>query len=202
MVLKSLIENLQIFSLQNLGVKRFHFDFEDNLDDFGLKDSEFPIVFVVPSFTENISNTSGYYGQSITLDIYVLDRLKEDRTNVLTVMNETNNIINDIIIFFKNNKQLSLDEDAFLTEPINNMFINYTAGYRASVSFIVDSQSDCFTSSSGGGRYRVSLFNSLEELVDQFQVISDTDYTIEDIQIEIYIEEDYKDSINIIYPKK
>ena len=62
-----------------------------------LEDDDYHMCSVIYS---GLSDSSK---QEITLNIKVLDRIKKDRTNILTIMSETNNVINDIVIFFKNN---------------------------------------------------------------------------------------------------
>lgn len=142
--LRNTIEKLRNYITTNYSGKyRYFFEFEDQLDPLSTKHDIFPIIFVSPDTSFNITNDTGYFGTEMTFNIKVLDRINTDRTNIFTIMEETSNIINDIIIFFKNNG-LSLTDDFQLIEPINNATTDNLAGYNLNVTFLIDSKAKCY----------------------------------------------------------
>lgn len=198
MVLNTLIKELQSFAINNLNVKRFHFDFKEQLNNFSSKEDTFPLCFIAPELNVNVSNNNGYYGQQMNLSIFILDRINKDRTNILTILNETNNILNDLIIWFKTNKNITITADSFVSFPINNHTTDLTAGYELSVSFLVNSISDCFNphSKESGDICEdstVNVYNSINTLLETLLISPGTtvNYYNDDATITVNVKDQY-----------
>lgn len=142
MTLDILIKSLQAFLQNHKTVKRFRFDFEDQIDIFAELNSDYPLVFASPITSYSISNNSGYFGTQYSIKLTILDRMNEDRSNVFTILNESNNIINDIIIWFKNSG-ITITDDQYIIDDINDEYSHRLTGKSLIINFLVDAQTDC-----------------------------------------------------------
>ena len=66
-------------------------EFREQMPNFSTKDEKYPIVFVVPA-----SGYSDLNAKAITLDIYCVDLIQDDRENINTILSDCELILNDL----------------------------------------------------------------------------------------------------------
>ena len=94
MTLFEVIKRLETFCDSHLQVQKFGADFLEQLPNFATQDEKYPVVFVnVPtsaSLNENLNTFS--------LEVYCLDIIQKDRDNIITILSDTQLILNDIYL--------------------------------------------------------------------------------------------------------
>lgn len=131
LTLKNKIEK---FCENHLQVKKFGGEFADGISIFGTIDEKYPIVYITP-----ISQTLGENTSVFEIDLYCLDIIKEDRSNINQILSDTNLILNDFWIYVRDGKDYEIDivGNPSLT-PLNNQLLDYAAGWVGRFSLEVD----------------------------------------------------------------
>ena len=127
-------DKIESFCNQHLQVKKFGGEFADGIGIFATKDEKYPIVYLTP-----ISQTLGQNTSVFEIDLYCLDIIEEDRTNINTILSDTNLILNDFWIYVRDGQDYSIDilGTPGLT-PINNALLDYAAGWVGRFQIEVD----------------------------------------------------------------
>jgi hypothetical protein len=135
-VLQSKIE---AFCDNHYQVKKFGGEFYSEINNFATEDEKFPIIFSSP-IAQRVSDNVIQFD----MDIYCLDIIKNDRTNLNTILSDTNLILNDLHLFFKLGDDVTVDVigEPSLT-PINNSLLDYAAGWVMRITFEVDNYGPC-----------------------------------------------------------
>jgi hypothetical protein len=138
-----LLQIIESFASEHKEIRRFKADFLEQLQNFGTDGESYPILYVVPnasSFNINTYNDMNTF----TLNIYCVDLINEDRSNVNTILNTTNLVLNDLHLFFKEAEIAGIDliNTSNLT-PLNNYMLDVTTGWFVTMTFEVQSHSVC-----------------------------------------------------------
>ena len=87
------LQILESFASAHLQVQRFKHDFAEQFGNFSTEAESFPVLYVVPQ--PSIFGANSEYLNTYTVDVYCVDLLQKDRSNVATILNTTNLILND-----------------------------------------------------------------------------------------------------------
>ena len=138
--LVTLNDELQIFCNSHKQIKRYAFEFEEQLENLSTEGKTFPLVFAIPT-TFNKNGMTDIH----TVRIYVLNRANRNRDNTLDNINDTSLILNDIIKYWNSsnrNSDILLDNEPF-AQAVNNTNLDYLQGYYADFDFELKSYSRC-----------------------------------------------------------
>jgi hypothetical protein len=136
---KSLLNKIEAFCNAHLQIKKYGGEFREQMPNFATKDEKYPVVFVTPtSDTENL-NTNQF-----TIDIYCVDIIQADRANINNIISDCQLILKDIYVYYTNDNDIEIDVvgSANMT-PLNNLDLDYVAGWVMSITFEVASYGDC-----------------------------------------------------------
>jgi hypothetical protein len=119
-----LLKKIKDFCDLHYQIKRYGFDFEEQIGDFEATDNLFPFIYVVP-----VSKVVGENINTFTIRIYCADQIMQSRNNVNTIVSDADLILNDIYRYFKDGSDVDVDvlSDPTIT-PINNAFLDKCAG--------------------------------------------------------------------------
>ena len=134
MTLFQVIKRLETFCDSHLQVKKFGADFLEQLPNFATQDEKYPIVFV------NIPNsaTVGENLNTYSLDIYCLDIIQKDRDNIITILSDTQLILNDIYLDLQTGTDWTIDVTGASMTPLNNDLLDYAAGFVMTLDIEVE----------------------------------------------------------------
>ena|SRR3989304_5311064 len=134
-----IISSIQTFANQHLQVKRVGFDFYEQLNNFATLNEQYPILFVAPSNTNFLENVN-----MITISVYCFDIITKDRSNINTIISDTNQILNDLYHWFANGDLAGIDLiNVTNATPMNNALLDYTAGWQMQITLVVDPFTFC-----------------------------------------------------------
>jgi hypothetical protein len=135
----ALLNKLETFFNNHLQVKKFGGEFREQMPNFSTMDERYPLVYVVPT-----SEISGMNTNVFTLDVYCVDIIQKDRTNINTILSDTQLILNDLYLYYTDGTDLSVTvlTDPTMT-PLNNFDLDYVAGWVGTFTFEVDQYSVC-----------------------------------------------------------
>lgn len=130
---------IEAFCDNHYQIKKFGGEFYSEINNFATEDEKFPIIFSSP-IAQRVSDNVIQFD----MDIYCLDIIKNDRSNINTILSDTNLILNDLHLFFKLGEDVSVDVigEPSLT-PINNSLMDYAAGWVMRITFEVDNYGPC-----------------------------------------------------------
>jgi hypothetical protein len=140
-----LIKILENFCAAHMEVKRFSSDFSEQLQNFTSEAPDWPCVFASPnSILLQDQNMTRSYLNRVSMTIWCVDLIQEDRGNVNTIMASTSLILNDLFKFFVENDfpGIAIRGNASL-RPLNNWTLERAAGWAMTVDFEVETYSDC-----------------------------------------------------------
>jgi hypothetical protein len=134
MTLFEVIKRLETFCNSHLQVQKFGADFLEQLPNFATQDEKYPIVFV------NIPNsaTVGENLNTYSLDIYCLDIIQKDRDNIITILSDTQLILNDIYLDLQTGTDWTIDVTGASMTPLNNDLLDYAAGFVMTLDIEVE----------------------------------------------------------------
>jgi hypothetical protein len=134
MTLFEVIKRLETFCNSHLQVQKFGADFLEQLPNFATQDEKYPIVFV------NIPNsaTVGENLNTYSLDIYCLDIIQKDRDNIITILSDTQLILNDIYLDLQTGTDWTIDVTSASMTPLNNDLLDYAAGFVMTLDIEVE----------------------------------------------------------------
>ena len=108
------------------------------LSNITTKEHDFTMLFLQPTQTQ----IDGHL-MTLSFDMYIFDLVKQDKTNLLDVMNDTLLIGNDVIKKFWDNEEeyeWMLIEEGVGCEPFEAKFDDYTAGWVFSIEIEVENR--------------------------------------------------------------
>ena len=134
MTLFEVIKRLETFCDSHLQVKKFGADFLEQLGNFATQDEKYPIVFVnVPN-----STTLGENLNTFSLEVYCLDIIQKDRDNIITILSDTQLVLNDIYLELQTGTDLTIDVTNASLTPLNNDLLDYVAGWVMTLDIEVE----------------------------------------------------------------
>lgn len=137
---QKILNAFEDFATPHLQIKRFFAEFPEQMENLVTEKENFPILFVAPNnsiFDENANQ--------FTLTVSCFDIIEKDRSNINTILSDTNTILNDVYRWFKDGEVLGIDiiGDAPNSTPINNALLDYAAGWEMVITFEVDTYGVC-----------------------------------------------------------
>jgi len=119
-----LLQKIKTFCEAHYQIKRYGFDFEEQIGGFEEVENLFPFIYIVP-----ISKVLGENTNTFTVRIYCADQIMQSRNNVNTIVSDADLILNDLYRYFKDGSDVDVDvlNDPTIT-PINNAFLTKCAG--------------------------------------------------------------------------
>jgi hypothetical protein len=137
--LQALTNKITSFYTAHKQVFKTGSDFKDQLFNFATQDEKYPIIFIVPSGVIPTENTTEF-----TFDIYCYDIIQKDRANIITILSDTQQILNDLYIYFTDSTDYDFDVVGLPTfTPLNNDLLDYAAGYQMTITLTVNDWTDC-----------------------------------------------------------
>lgn len=121
-------------------VRRFEFEFEEQLPNYSQSGLEYPLLFCVPVDFVNRDSLVEY-----TMRFYCYNRLERDRNTTLDNMNDTMLILIDLMKWFSDDNS---DSDILIinnpiASALNNSQNDYLQGYVVEIVFEMPSYSRC-----------------------------------------------------------
>lgn len=135
----TLLNKIEAFCNAHLQIKKYGGEFREQMPNFATIDEKYPVVFVTPtSDTENL-NTNQF-----TIDIYCVDIIQADRANLNNIISDCQLILKDMYVYYTNDNDSDIDVvgSANMT-PLNNIDLDYVAGWVMSITFEVASYGSC-----------------------------------------------------------
>lgn len=136
--LQKLIDAIDTFCTNHYQVQKFSADFLEQLPNFATQDEKYPIVFAVPT-----SSSPGEIVKNITLDIYCLDIIQKGRENIITILSDTELILDDLFLNLQTGDDWSYDVTSATRTPLNNDLLDYCAGWVMTLT--IEGQIHCET---------------------------------------------------------
>ena len=133
------LQVIESFANEHLQIKRFASDFPAQMPNFGNDDETYPILFVSP--TDSIFNENT---NTFDIRVYCFDIIEKDRTNLNTILSDTNSILNDLKIWLTDGQIAGIDVmESSTAFPINNALLDYCAGWYMDIQIEADTYSIC-----------------------------------------------------------
>jgi hypothetical protein len=137
--LQAIIDHIEQFYNNHLQVKKVGSDFKEQLFNFATQNEKYPIVFIVPVTVNPADNTSEF-----NFDIYCFDIIQKDRANIITILSDTQQILNDLYVYFTYSNDYSFDVIGVPNfQPLNNDLLDYAAGYVMNITLTVNDWTNC-----------------------------------------------------------
>ena len=137
--LQAIIDHIEQFYNSHLQVKKVGSDFKEQLFNFATQDEKYPIIFIVPISVTPTENTSEF-----NFDIYCFDIIQKDRANIITILSDTQQILNDLYVYFTYSNDYSFDVIGVPNfQPLNNDLLDYAAGYVMNITLTVNDWTNC-----------------------------------------------------------
>lgn len=140
MSLVILRDEIKEFIDEHKQVKRFEFEFEEQLPNYSESGLEYPLLFASPVDFLNRDSLIEY-----TIKFWCYNRLERDRNTTLDNMNDTMLILIDLMKWFSDDNNAS--DILIINEPIatalNNSQNDYLQGYTTEIVFEIPSYSRC-----------------------------------------------------------
>lgn len=134
-----ILQTIGSFASQHLQIKKYAFDFDEQMPNLATLDEKYPFLFVSPNNSVFNENTNEF-----TINVYCFDIIEKDRVNINTIVSDTNQILNDLYRWFFDGNIQGIDLIGYTTAtPINNALLDYCAGWRMQLTLIVDPYSYC-----------------------------------------------------------
>jgi hypothetical protein len=137
--LQAIIDHIELFYNNHLQVKKVGSDFKEQLYNFATKNEKYPIVFVAPVSVIPTENTSEF-----NFDIYCYDIIQKDRANIITILSDTQQILNDLYVYYMDGTDYAFDVVGVPSfQALNNDLLDYAAGYVMNITLTVNDWTDC-----------------------------------------------------------
>ena len=121
---KNVLKDLEEFCNNHNQIKEFGWG---QLSEITRKEHDFVMMFLQPTGSVIDRNL-----MTLSFDMYIFDLVKQDKTNLLDVMNDTLLIGNDVVSKFWDNEETyewMINEEGINAEPFEAKFDDYTAGW-------------------------------------------------------------------------
>lgn len=137
--LVSIIDDFRDFCNRHKQIKRFEFEYEEQLPNLSTEGKTFPFVFITPLYLELNGSMINY-----TIRVFVFNRIDRDRTNILDSTSDTSLIMIDILKWWNEDGDgdIMIENDPYM-EALNNEHLDYLQGWQADIVFSIPSYSRC-----------------------------------------------------------
>jgi hypothetical protein len=132
-------DRINIFCENHYQIKKFGGEFQSEINNFATKDERYPILYISPINQRVYENVTEF-----DLDIYVMDLIDDDRSNINTILSDTNLILNDLYNYYNGNYDDAIDVIGNPSlSPLNNQLLDYAAGWVMRITFVVNNYTAC-----------------------------------------------------------
>jgi hypothetical protein len=131
--IKQVISQIEAFATAHYQVKKFGFEFFEQMPNLATVDEKFPYMFVTPVGATTYENMVEF-----DLDVYCVDRLQKDRTNMKFTISDTQLILSDLSIWLEDGDHDIDVERIYPQTPINNALLDYVDGWVMKIKVQVD----------------------------------------------------------------
>jgi hypothetical protein len=136
---------IKTFADDHLQINRFDFEFKEQMQNLATLNEAYPFLYVVPLASDTITNVNEF-----EVEIYCVDRLQKDRTNVNYVVSDTNQILNDLVLWLEEGQDDIEIVGTATQTPINNDLLDYVGGWVLRVRLQVEKIGLCEIPLGGG----------------------------------------------------
>ena len=179
---KYLFNILRLFADNHRQIRRVEEGFEDAITNFSTEEQDFPILYIAPVSTTPISTSR----RGKVLRIFCFDLLNRDGSNVDDLISDTEQILNDVILYFSDQSpatDITLNNNPSITK-MNNSLLDRAVGSQMDIDFDLGTVTNCdipFQSGVptvvGGSITTIGGYLTCSNL-DQCQTIIDIENTI------------------------
>lgn len=124
---------IKTFADQHLQINKFDFEFKEQMQNLATLNEAYPFLYVVPVASDTIVNVNEF-----DVEIYCVDRLQKDRTNVNYVISDCNQILNDLVLWLEEGQNDIEIVGTATQTPINNDLLDYVGGWVLRVRLQVE----------------------------------------------------------------
>jgi hypothetical protein len=139
------IDVIRTFALNHLQINKFDFEFKEQMQNLATLNEAYPFLYVVPVGSDTITNVNEF-----DVEIYCVDRLQKDRTNVNYVISDCNQILNDLVLWLEEGQNDIEIVGTSTQTPINNDLLDYVGGWVLRVRLQVEKIGLCEIPFEGG----------------------------------------------------
>jgi hypothetical protein len=133
---KDIINDIDTFHVEHTQVNYFDWG---NIYEINTNDFTFTSIFVNPKPSSTLDNITTF-----KLDVYILDLMEQDESNLLDIMNNTTIIGNDLINYFiENDFEYEIDEYNIVITPFVGKWDHLLAGWVYTIDFNISLSSGC-----------------------------------------------------------
>jgi len=118
------IDVIRAFAIQHLQVKKFNYEFKEQMQNLATLNEAYPFLYVVP-----IGASVQEFTNEFDLDIYCVDRLQKDRTNTSFIVSDTQQILADLTLWLEQGQNDIEVIQNYAMTPINNDLLDYVSGW-------------------------------------------------------------------------
>jgi hypothetical protein len=175
---------IKTFADDHLQINRFDFEFKEQMQNLATLNEAYPFLYVVPLASDTITNVNEF-----EVEIYCVDRLQKDRTNVNYVVSDTNQILNDLVLWLEEGQDDIEIVGTATQTPINNDLLDYVGGWVLRVRLQVEKIGLCEIPLGGEMPPPPTCENSTFQNSDESfvtTIASGDTYTSEDITVNVY----------------
>jgi hypothetical protein len=175
---------IKTFADDHLQINRFGFEFKEQMQNLATLNEAYPFLYVVPLASDTITNVNEF-----EVEIYCVDRLQKDRTNVNYVVSDTNQILNDLVLWLEEGQDDIEIVGTATQTPINNDLLDYVGGWVLRVRLQVEKIGLCEIPLGGEMPPPPTCENATFQNSDESfvtTIASGDTYTSEDIRVNVY----------------
>jgi hypothetical protein len=136
---KRILEDIETFCDNHNQINSFSWG---NPNNISTKNHTFPMVWLQPT-----TSTINGHMMTLSFDMYIMDLVKQDLTNLKDVMNDTLLMGNDVVSKFWSDCETYdwvLNEDGVSMEPFDAKFDDYTGGWIFRINIEIENRlSNC-----------------------------------------------------------
>ena len=136
---------LQAFADAHYQVMRYGSDFVDQLQNFGSSGTTYPLLYCAPAtYNFRPNKFTGSRLNELTVNIYCIDLLLDDRSNVNPILNTTSCILNDLFKWLTEAQLPGVDLlSVSPLRPLNNYTMESCAGWVMTATLQLESYGVC-----------------------------------------------------------
>jgi hypothetical protein len=175
---------IKTFADDHLQINRFDFEFKEQMQNLATLNEAYPFLYVVPLASDTITNVNEF-----EVEIYCVDRLQKDRTNVNYVVSDTNQILNDLVLWLEEGQDDIEIVGTATQTPINNDLLDYVGGWVLRVRLQVEKIGLCEIPLGGEMPPPPTCENATFQNSDESfvtTIASGDTYTSEDVTVNVY----------------
>jgi hypothetical protein len=127
------VDVIRTFAINHLQIKRFGFEFREQMPNIVTTEESFPYLFVVPVGSNSLQNV-----REIDFDVYCVDKYQSERNNVPYIISDTDLILADLTLWLEEGQDDIEVVGSYSITPINNDLLDYVGGHVMRLRVQVD----------------------------------------------------------------